>query len=66
MQDRWAKVDAHVQEQVKENKQTLDQIYGDGVVTQEEKEMWKEQRKTQMKENKDFHDSVKPGTKKQN
>ena len=66
MQERWAKVDAHVQEQMKENKQTLDQIYSDGVVTQEEKELWKEQRKTQMKENKDFRSSMKPGAKKQN
>jgi hypothetical protein len=65
MQDRWAKVDAHVQEQMKENKQTLDQIYSDNTVSQEEKEMWKEQRKTQLKENKDFRDTVKPGAKKQ-
>ena len=66
MKERWAKVDAHVEKQIKENKQTLDQIYSDDAVTQEEKELWKEQQKAQLKENREFRDSMKPDAKKQN
>ena len=54
LQERWAKVDAQMDKQIQENKQTLDQIYSDGVITKEEKEMWKEQVQTQHKENKEF------------
>lgn len=59
LQERWAKVDAQMDKQIQENKQTLDQIYSDGVITKEEKEMWKEQVQTQHKENKEFFKSLK-------
>jgi len=59
LQERWAKVDAQMEKQVQENKQTIDQIYSDGVISREEKEMWKEQMKTQHKENKDFFKNLK-------
>ncbi len=59
LQERWAKVDAQMEKQMQENKQTIDQIYSDGVITKEEKEMWKEQVQTQHKENKEFFKSLK-------
>lgn len=59
LQERWAKVDARMEKQMQENKQAVDQIYSDGVVTKEEKEMWKEQTQTQHKENKEFFKNMK-------
>jgi hypothetical protein len=59
LQERWTKIDAHMEKQMQENKQTLDQIFSDCVVSKEEKEMLKEQAKTQHKENKEFYNSQK-------
>ena len=59
LQERWAKVDAQMEKQMQENKQTIDQIYSDGVITKEEKEMWKEQVQTQHKENREFFKNLK-------
>lgn len=59
LQERWAKVDAQMEKQMQENKQTIDQIYSDGVIGKEEKEMWKEQAQTQHKENKEFFKNLK-------
>lgn len=59
LQERWAKVDAQMEKQMQENKQAVDQIYSDGVVTKEEKAMWKEQTQTQRKENKEVFKNMK-------
>lgn len=64
LQERWAKVDAQMEKQMQENKQTLDQIYSDGVLSKEEKELWKEQVQTQHKENKEFFKSLKTNSSK--
>ena len=59
LQERWAKVDAQMEKQMQENKQTIDQIYSDGVLSKEEKELWKEQVQTQHKENREFFKNLK-------
>ncbi|MHB9140219.1 MAG: hypothetical protein ACYC4Q_12515 [Victivallaceae bacterium] len=64
MQERWSKVDAHIEKQFQKNKQTLDSAFSDGVVTKEEKENWKKQRKAQMKDNKEFRGTLKDAAQK--
>jgi hypothetical protein len=65
MQERWSKVDDRIEKQFQKNKQTLDSAFSDGVITKEEKENWIKQRKAQMKDNKEFRNTLKTDTAKQ-